>query len=167
MKERTKRDLYLFIVISSIWFAILMAYGYERDKPKEYPELIISLPVEPKFPGLDPQEGLRMALEYYNIKHPEIVYAQAVLETGNFKSNLCVNHNNLFGLYNSRKKEYYRFNHWVESVIFYKYHIQNRYKDPEDYYSFLKRIRYAESPTYTDKLKTIVNNDKRRTQTRD
>ena len=42
------------------------------------------------------------ACDYYKIKYPEIVVSQAILETGNFKSDLCVNQNNLFGLYNNR-----------------------------------------------------------------
>lgn len=37
------------------------------------------------------------------------VMAQAVLETGNFKSRVCREYNNLFGLYDSRHKDYFRF----------------------------------------------------------
>jgi hypothetical protein len=33
--------------------------------------------------------------------------------------------------------------------------IQNRYKDGEDYYKFLKRIGYAEDPDYIVKLKKL------------
>ena len=93
------------------------------------------------------------------------MYAQAILETGHFKSRVCLEYNNLFGLYNSRKKQYYRFNHWSESVIAYKNWIQRRYKPSEDYYIFLDRIKYAESIEYIPLLKKIVNkrkNDKRR-----
>ncbi len=51
------------------------------------------------------------------------------------------------------------FNHWSESVIFYKNRIQNRYKSNETYYQFLNRIRYAEDPYYISKLKKVVNNN--------
>lgn len=103
-------------------------------------------------------------MEYYDLHHADIVYAQAVLETGYFKSNLCTEHNNLFGLYNSKTKKYYRFDHWTDGVIAYKDWIQRRYKHPEDYYKFLSRIHYAEDSTYILKLKQIVRkeNDKRR-----
>ena len=98
------------------------------------------------------------------VQHSDIVYAQAILETGHFKSVGCLEHNNLFGLYNSKTKRYYRFNHWSESVIAYREWIQRRYKPPEDYYRFLSRIRYASDTTYIVKLKQIVKNqdDKRR-----
>ena len=65
-------------------------------------------------------EGLYKACDYYKIQRPDIVVAQAILETGLFKSDLCIEHHNLFGLYNSRIKEYYHFDHWAESVKAYR-----------------------------------------------
>lgn len=104
------------------------------------------------------------ALDYYGVKHPEIVYAQAILETGHFRSKVCREYNNLFGLYNSRTESYYKFDHWSESVVAYLDFIQDRYKPPNDYYKFLSDIGYAEDPEYINKLKRIVNQyDKRRT----
>lgn len=97
------------------------------------------------------------ALKYYDVKHPEIVYAQAILETGHFKSRVCKEYNNLFGLYDSKKGEYYKFNHWSESVVGYLNYIQNRYHPSNDYYIFLKDIRYAEDSMYVHKLKGIIN----------
>jgi hypothetical protein len=38
-----------------------------------------------------------------------IVLAQALLETGYFKSRVCKEYNNLFGLYDSKNREYFRF----------------------------------------------------------
>lgn len=137
-------------------------------------EALDSIPVVedkvPNFMSKPPQEGLMEALVYYEVDHPEIVYAQAVLETGYFTSPLCVKHNNLFGLYNSSKEDYYRFNHWAESVEAYIKFVQYKYKPPNDYYEFLDRIGYAEDSTYIEKLKIIVNkiqNDKRRYTERD
>ena len=78
-----------------------------------------------------------------NIYHPDIVLAQAKLETGNYKSKACTVYNNLFGL---RKPDgsYYKFNSWQESVKAYKDWVQNKYTPPNDYYDFLDSIRYAE-----------------------
>ena len=101
---------------------------------------------------------LYLALEYYNIKHPRIVLAQAKLETGNYTSKHCINGNNLFGLYNSRKKEYFSFEHWHHSVKAYKDMIEYKHKNGEDYYEFLIRISYASDPAYIDKVKQIENN---------
>ena len=117
----------------------------------------------PTFENKTPEEGIDEALLYYDIKHPTIVKAQAILETAHFSSDLCVKNNNLFGLYDSRNKKYYAFNHWSESIIAYINYIQYKYSPPKDYYKFLQDIGYAEDPTYTDKLRIIVEkNGKRR-----
>ena len=113
---------------------------------------------QPDFFSKSPQEGLIEALEYYKVKHPQIVYAQAVLETGYFKSDLCLNDNNLFGLYNSKKHRYYTFDHWKDCIIAYKEMIQYKYKDGDDYLNFLKEIGYAEDSEYICKLRELIKN---------
>lgn len=119
---------------------------------------------QPKFFIQQPSEGIEEALSYYGLKHKDIVLAQAILETGHFTSRICLEYNNLFGLYDSKNKDYYRFNHWSESVVAYKEWIQKKYQPPDDYYIFLKKINYAEKEDYTRLLKKIVKsrkNDKR------
>lgn len=101
---------------------------------------------------------LYLALEHYNIKHPRVVLAQAKLETGNYTSGHCIKGNNLFGLYNSKKKKYFHFNHWSESIEAYKDMIEYKHRDGEDYYEFLIRISYASDPSYISKVKQIENN---------
>lgn len=83
------------------------------------------------------------------------VLAQAVLETGNFTSNVCKNYHNLFGLYDSKNKDYYHFARWEDSVIGYQKFIQYRYKGG-NYLQFLRRIGYAEDPGYTQKVAKIA-----------
>lgn len=137
----------------------------ENIKPPETKVVHIVNEEQPDFFSKSPQEGLMEALEYYGVKHPQIVYAQAVLETGHFKSDLCLNDNNLFGLYNSKKHRYHTFDHWTESVVAYLDYVQHRYKPPNDYYKFLLDIEYAKDPNYINKLKGIVSrNDKRRSE---
>jgi len=102
------------------------------------------------------KKELLITLNMCGILHPEIVYAQAVLETGHFKSSVLENYNNLFGLYNSSIKDYYSFNTWEESILAYVRYIQYKCKEDEDYYAFLNRIGYAEDPEYVNKLKVIV-----------
>ena len=161
-------------VFSVLIFFVVGVLGaiqeYSCSKEDKPPEIKVILHIDNKekqsdFFSKSPQEGLMKALEYYGVKHSQIVYAQAVLETGHFKSDLCLNNNNLFGLYNSKRGKYYKFDHWIESVIAYKDFIQYKYKPPEDYYKFLQRIGYAEDSNYISKLKGIVNkNDTRRNE---
>ena len=110
----------------------------------------------PIFENKTPEEGIDEALQYYKIKHPTIVKAQAILETGNFTSNLCIKNNNLFGLYDSKNKRYYSYKHWWESVEAYKKLIQRKYNNSKYYYIFLEDIKYAKDKEYINKVKKIA-----------
>ena len=110
----------------------------------------------PAFEYKTPEEGIDEALQYYKIEHPTIVKAQAILETGNFTSNLCIKNNNLFGLYDSKNKRYYSYKHWWESVEAYKKLIQRKYDNSKYYYMFLEDIEYAKDKDYISKLKEIA-----------
>ena len=142
-----------------------------KDKPIPVIEVADTIINEqPKFFSQTPKEGLEEALSYYGLEYKDIVYAQAVLETGHFTSRVCLEYNNLFGLYDSKNKDYYKFNHWSESVVAYKEWIQKKYQPPNNYYTFLREINYAEEKNYTRILKEIVKNrkdDKRRHTERD
>ena len=130
-----------------------------KDKPIPVIEVADTIINEqPKFFSQTPKEGLEEALSYYGLKHKDIVYAQAVLETGHFKSDLCLNGNNLFGLYDSKNHRYYTFDHWKDCVIAYKEMIQYKYKDGDDYLNFLKEIGYARDSEYICKLKKLIKN---------
>lgn len=154
---------FISIAVICLWVLQLNDIFTEDEAPP--PLEIVIVEEAPTFKDKSPKEGLSEALEYYGILHPKIVYAQAILETGHFKSSACINDNNLFGLYDSKNKRYYKFNHWTESVVAYKDYIQRRYEPPNDYYKFLSDIGYAEDPDYNNKLKRIVSrNDKRRSE---
>lgn len=99
--------------------------------------------------------NLYAALQRHGIKYPKIVLAQAILETGTFKSRLCREDNNLFGLRHS--KGYYNFDHWEESVIAYRDWVQYKHRDGEGYYAFLKRIGYASAKDYIYKVRKIAD----------
>lgn len=113
----------------------------------EQPEFFLESPSD---------ESVTAALNYYGIKYPEVVLSQAKLETGNYRSRVCKECNNLFGLYDSKNKCYFEFDHWTESVEAYGSMIQYKMKKDEDYFSFLDRIGYAEDPEYLVKIKQIM-----------
>ena len=100
--------------------------------------------------------NLYQALDKYGVAFPKIVVAQALLETGYFTSNVCLNYNNLFGLRKPNDGSYYLFNNWEESVKAYKDYVQYKYKGG-DYFRFLQRIGYAEDSNYLYKVKSISN----------
>lgn len=89
------------------------------------------------------------------ILYPKIVLAQAILETGWFRSSVCRNKHNLFGLTNPRTGKYYEFNHWTESVRAYYTKVQYKYKGG-NYLFWLDEIGYAEDPDYIIAVENLL-----------
>ena len=89
------------------------------------------------------------------ILYPKIVLAQAILETGWFRSSVCRNKHNLFGLTNPRTGKYYEFNHWTESVRTYYTKVQYKYKGG-NYLLWLDKIGYAEDPKYIIAVENVM-----------
>lgn len=85
-------------------------------------------------------------------KHPEIVTAQSVLETGHYKSYSCRERKNLFGLRYNHK--YLEFDKWQDSCDAYMSKVQYKYNGG-DYYKFLEELGYATDPEYVKKLSGI------------
>ena len=90
------------------------------------------------------------------IQYPKIVLAQAILETGWFRSSVCRNKHNLFGLTNPQTGKYYEFDHWTESVRAYYTKVQYKYKGG-NYLLWLKEIGYAEDPRYIQAVSRILS----------
>lgn len=123
-----------------------------KDKQKEQEAVVIVW----RHSHLDLNaKNLYKELLSQEIDYPEIVQAQAILETGHFKSNACTQKNNLFGL---RKRDggYMSFSHWTDAVAAYKKYIQKYDTIPNDYYIYLQELGYAEDPEYITKVKQIV-----------
>lgn len=122
--------------------------------------MIISLSLN----ALD-QKMVYKELVEQNVKCPGIVLRQSILETGWYKSNVCKNLNNLFGMtyHDGTKRRYRKYNNWKESISSYK-NWQDQYYKGGNYYDFLECVykndegeckSYATSKTYIYKLKHI------------
>jgi len=142
MEKSTRKDIILNIIF---WAIVVLAFLFmiggslhAQTKSEVYKEII--------------KQG---------IKHPDIVMAQARLETGNFTSGICKRNNNLFGMKLPKQrrttaigesKGHARYNNWKKSVEDYKIWQDTFYKEG-DYYIFLESHGYATSNTYISKLK--------------
>ena len=100
-------------------------------------------------------ENLSDVLDQYGIKFKKIVMAQALLETGNFTSNICLTIHSIFGLRRPSDGSYFEFPNWMDCVRAYRDAVQYKYVSG-DYYDFLDRIGYAEDKAYTSKVKRIA-----------
>lgn len=150
---KNKRINIILLIITLILIGIAMYIEISRNyvgKPPvklEQPEFFLS-----EHPNI---KLVMEACEYYQLEEKGIVVSQAILETGHFRSNNCIKNHNLFGLYNSKLNQYYKFNHWTESVVAYRDKIQYKKRANEKYYDFLNRIGYAEDKDYISKVKNI------------
>jgi len=113
----------------------------DSDRKREFSQSSTALQNVDSLPELT-IPNLLAEIKKQGIKYPKIVLAQAILETGWFKSSVCRNKHNLFGLTNPRTKDYYEFNHWTESVKAYYTKVQYRYKGG-NYLLWLEKIGYA------------------------
>jgi flagellum-specific peptidoglycan hydrolase FlgJ len=101
-------------------------------------------------------DEVRRELRRQQVPCHEIVLAQARHETGNFKSSLCRNDHNLFGIKHGRR--FAKYPSWQASVADYKKRISSRFSGQShaDYFAFLRRIGYASDPNYISKLRKYL-----------
>lgn len=112
--------------------------------------------------------------EYYHIQHPQIVYAQAVLESGNFMSDLYKNNCNIFAMTRVKSRPTTQLNKTIEDTsrwgiycepwdCFADYAIwQGMYANNLSDEQYLDRLQqvYAEDPHYKQKLIKIIKSIK-------
>jgi hypothetical protein len=112
------------------------------------------------------KENIYILCDKYNIKYPDVVVAQAQIESGNFKSSLCTEHNNLFGMKipyrrfsvrSGKANNYAKYDHWSHSVIDYGI-LQNMFADLSSKENYLKWLdaTYAEDPNYIQKINRLI-----------
>lgn len=119
-------------------------------------------------------ENFYRAMLYAGVLYPEIVYRQAVLESGGFKSDLFILHNNPFGMkfpitrpstvkYAAsigRIKNYAGYASWIDAVkdlkLWQNYYLSiGKLSAGMDYYNFLHNLPYATSRNYIKHVKQI------------
>ena len=117
------------------------------------------------------KENLYKQIIKYGIKFPDIVFAQAILESGTFTSKLFKSSNNLFGMKVPTKREsvkigmtrggYSKYIDWGYSVYDYSLWQGHMLKTRNDitkkqYFALLGKV-YAEDPQYVNKLKRRIS----------
>lgn len=105
------------------------------------------------------QEFFR-ACDSLEIHNPNVVWAQARHESGNFTSDHYRNRNNCLGIYDSKRKRYASFDSWQECLSAYKDRFQYRCKRKDytdlEYLDWVCRSGYAKDPTYKSKIKKYL-----------
>jgi uncharacterized FlgJ-related protein len=114
------------------------------------------------------RDKLKNYLEQLNVKYPDIVMAQAELESGGFTSKLFRENNNMFGMkistsrpttQNGEQNGYAYYNTWRESVLDYAMYSAtylNKIKSKPEYLQYLGE-HYAEDSCYVKKINNAIN----------
>lgn len=106
-------------------------------------------------------------MDNIGVAYPDIVLAQARLETGNFTSKVFKSNNNLFGMKLAKARNttaigeqnsHADYASWRQSIIDYKLwqdRVVAKYKTRRAYLKYLSE-NYAEDKKYIDKLKQML-----------
>ena len=105
-------------------------------------------------------------LKELNIKNIKVVFAQAMLESDELRSDLAVKSNNLFGMRIPQKrpttavgkrKGYAQFTNWTASIDDYKIYQDSAFRTDMTDYQYITRLKkYATDPDYVLKLQKFT-----------
>lgn len=157
-----KQYIYIFVLFALIFSSMGFGTAIKLNQAIEKIAVVIRTNEE-QFS----EESLKEEIKRMNFKYPDIVYAQAIEETGRFKSEVFKQNNNLFGLKipNLRPTlamgenlNHAKFKNWHDSLaeraLWEAQNTSNIYSEKE-YYQLLDAI-YAEKPNYSQRLKQIL-----------
>lgn len=97
------------------------------------------------------------------IEHPQIVYAQSIVESGHYTSVICRENKNIFGMKMPKTRRtlatgvnrgHATYDSWKQSIFDY-WLWQKYYYKGGNYYEFLESWGYATSKDYINLLKSI------------
>lgn len=119
------------------------------------------------------QDKLVQMLKDLNVRHPHIVIAQSMIETGHWKSGIFLENNNLFGMKEAKQRittaegtnrNHAMYTNWRESVYDYAFY-QCRYlsslRTESEYFQYLS-ASYAEDPNYVAAVRQAIEKYKLR-----
>lgn len=116
------------------------------------------------------EEKLIAKIKALHFNFPYIVYAQSLLESDHFRSNVFIENNNLFGMKEAlirihtsigSQSGYAYYSTWSESLYDYALYSATylfALTKEEDYFNYLQHS-YAENPNYVELLKNIIKNE--------
>ena len=152
------------MLVSGIAGAVLTA-SYPKTKVKtivKQKDVIIFKDKKDEFS----EQKLKEYILELNLKYPEVILAQAKLESGNFTSRAFREQNNLFGLHVARQRptlakkgrgKLAHYNSWRDSVVDYAFLVADRMrklKTREAYFRYLD-ANY-DVPGYSSKLLKFI-----------
>lgn len=170
------KNLLYILLITFTASAIFMKIALNNAHDKAFIEAS-SIPVEEGFYTVETEadtfskEALVKELKRLNVRFPEIILAQSILETGHFSSRIFVENNNLFGMKEARARSttaagtqlgHAFYDNWKQSVMDYALFqnaYMNRLRKEKSYLKYLEK-NYAEAENYDVRLLQIIEKEK-------
>jgi len=172
------KGLVISVIISATLLCALTTIHFKADK-KPFKELLPDSGIEYQTMVdsvlnrlILSEENVYWWLSLYDIPEEiqDVIVAQSIIETGNYKCNRCtLDNNNIFGI--MKGKSYEKFDAWPLGIKRYKELFVDRYygkqNSHKEYIKYLIRRNYAEDPSYgakvlhkTNKLSLKISNAK-------
>lgn len=157
-------------ILGRFWkFESLDKYEFESLNEYEKELIVISLDNEKnKFS----EEKFIEELKRLNVKFPYIVMAQAIVETGHYKSEIFKENHNLFGMKQAKlrintakgtQKGHAYYDNWHQSVYDYAFY-QCRYlsnlKSEMEYFLYLSNVYAEAGGGYVNLVKKVIEKEK-------
>jgi hypothetical protein len=144
------------IIIIGLGLSIILSYnGVKIDNNPEKKDVIDSVLSE---------NNVYTMLLLYNIKYPEVVMSQIMIESAYLKSKLTKRNNNILGMTVATKRQttavnkkgFAKYLNWIDCIYDYKLYqdyilSKNSIISKKQYISFLHRT-YAKAPNYKSRL---------------
>jgi Mannosyl-glycoprotein endo-beta-N-acetylglucosaminidase len=124
-------------------------------------------------------QNVYFAIKQLGIKHPDIVFAQILLESDNLNSKLVMSNNNLMGMRLPKKREttaiqakcgYAMYASWYSCVadyLLYQLHItKNKDLNRTQYLNLIGRL-YSETSDYKSRIRRVLKENKYFIKTQD
>ncbi len=153
------------LVLSSFTSYMVGTSGKTQYVDRAHEDLIMVLN-DQENSSFTPQQ-LYDYIKELNIKYPDIVFAQSVLESGNFKSSIFRSNHNLFGMKEAGKRirtckgtelNHAYYDNWKQSVLdyaFYQASYLNDIKSESQYLEYLDN-NYAEVSNYKARVQEVI-----------
>ena len=154
--------LITILLASALLISPMMAPRVEVVETLTEVEKLIILDEENEFT----REKFIQEIKSLNFRYPHIVFAQAVIESGNFGSNIFKENHNLFGMKQARiranlakgtNRSHAYYDNWKHSLydyaLYYSEYLSD-IKSEEKYFEYINQ-RYAEDPNYDVKVRKL------------
>ena len=165
--------IFLFVCGLAFGYGTLLGFKHTQVITLEQEELVVLISNQEK-KNFKPDSVYSYLMEL-KAPFPHILYAQAIIESGNFKSDLFRSNNNCYGMKNPNRRVttsigdqygYAMYRSWKDCVIdrcFYNSLYLGDIETENQYYEYLSKSGYAEDPNYIIKVRELaskIKNDK-------